>query len=238
LKPVSHRSFQTGRERVRLDLSILLPYVGFLATGALLTVEACALSLVGSFVLGATVAIARTSASRVTRRIAFIYVDLFRNIPFIVQLFFFYYGLPEIGIYLSAFATGVIALSIAGGAYASDAIRAGILAIDNGILEAAEVSGLGKRVIFTHIVLPIALRTSVRPLGSVLINLILTSSILSTITLNELTGQAKIVASDTFRPFEVYAALLIVYAALTYLVSIGINLLHRRLNRDMQEQVS
>ena len=70
-----------------------------------------------------------------------------------------------------------------------------------------------------------------------LINLILTSSILSTITLNELTGQAKIVASDTFRPFEVYAALLIVYAALTWLVSIGIGLLHRRLNRDMQEQV-
>ena len=77
-----------------------------------------------------------------------------------------------------------------------------------------------------------------RPLGSVLINMILTSSILSTITLNELTGQAKIVASDTFRPFEVYVVLLVVYAALTYLVSIGIGLLHRWLNRDMQERVN
>ena len=67
--------------------------------------------------------------------------------------------------------------------------------------------------------------------------MVLTSSILSTITLNELTGQAKIVASDTFRPFEVYAALLIVYAALTWLVSIGIGMLHRRLNRDMQAEV-
>ena len=86
--------------------------------------------------------------------------------------------------------------------------------------------------------LPIALRTSVRPLGSVLINMILTSSILSTITLNELTGQAKIVASDTFRPFEVYAVLLVVYAALTYLVSLGITLLHRRLNRDILGQVA
>jgi His/Glu/Gln/Arg/opine family amino acid ABC transporter permease subunit len=222
---------------MRLDLSILVPHLGFLAAGALLTIEACALALLGSFVLGATVAIARTSSSALARRIAFVYVDLFRNIPFIVQLFFFYYGLPEVGIYIDAFTTGVIALSIAGGAYASDAIRAGILAIDDGILEAAEVSGLSKRVIFTRIVLPIALRTAVRPLGSVLINLILTSSILSTITLNELTGQAKIVASDTFRPFEVYAALLIIYAALTYLVSISIGLLHRRLNRDMQEPV-
>ena len=222
---------------MRLDLSILVPYVGFLAQGALLTVWICALSLAGSFVVGAVVAIARTSASRLARRLAFAYVDLFRNIPFIVQLFFFYYGLPEIGIYIDALTTGVVALSIAGGAYASDAIRAGILAIDNGILEAAEVSGLSKRVVFTHIVLPIALRTSVRPLGSVLINMVLTSSILSTITVNELTGQAKIVASDTFRPFEVYAALLIVYAALTWLVSIGIGMLHRRLNRDMQAEV-
>lgn len=218
---------------MRLDLTILGPYLGFLGEGALLTAVICLLSLAGAVVLGMLVAIARTSQTAWIRRLAFIYVDVFRNIPFIVQLFFFYYGLPEIGIYIDAITTGVIALSIAGGAYASDAIRSGILAIDNGILEAAEVSGLSKRVTFTRIVLPIALRTSVRPLGSVLINMILTSSILSTITVNELTGQAKIVASDTFRPFEVYAVLLIVYAALTWLVSIGISRLHKRLNRDL-----
>src|SRR6185436_5313908 len=131
-----------------------------------------------------------------------------------------------------------VALSIAGGAYASDAIRAGILAIDNGIIEAAEVSGLPRHVIFTRIVLPIALRTSVRPLGSVLINMILTSSILSTITLNELTGNAKIVASDTFRPFEVYAVLLVAYAGLTWLLSLAIGALHRHLNRGMPAEVS
>jgi len=223
---------------LRLDLTILVPHLGFLGRGALLTAEACALSLLGSVLIGMAVAIARTSSTPWVRRVASAYVDLFRNIPFIVQLFFFYYGLPEIGLYLDAFTTGVIALSIAGGAYASDVLRAGILAIDNGILEAAEVSGLARRVIFTRIVLPIALRTSVRPLGSVLINMILTSSILSTITLNELTGQAKIVASDTFRPFEVYAVLLVAYATLTYLVSIGITLLHRALNRDTQPEVA
>jgi His/Glu/Gln/Arg/opine family amino acid ABC transporter permease subunit len=222
---------------VRIDLGILRPYVGFLAEGALLTAHICALALIAGVVLGMIVAIARTSQLRWVQWLAFAYVDLFRNIPFIVQLFFFYYGLPEIGIYIDAFTTGVIALSIAGGAYASDAIRAGILAIDNGIIEAAEVSGLPRRVIFLRIVLPIALRTSVRPLGSVLINMILTSSILSTITLNELTGNARIVTSETFRPFEVYVVLLVVYAALTYLVSIGVTLLHRWLNRDLQEQV-
>ncbi|MER9028571.1 amino acid ABC transporter permease [Mesorhizobium sp. M0674] len=222
---------------MHFDLSILLPHLGFLARGAELTAAACALSLVGSVVMGALVAIARTSASALLQRIAFVYVDLFRNVPFIVQLFFFYYGLPELGIYIDAFTTGVVALSIAGGAYASDIIRAGILAIDQGIIDAAEVSGLSRRKIFTRIVLPIALRTSVRPLGSVLINMILTSSILSTITLNELTGSAQIVVSQTYRPFEVYMVLLCAYAALTYLVSLGVTLLHRHLNRDMMEAV-
>jgi polar amino acid transport system permease protein/putative glutamine transport system permease protein len=221
---------------VRLDLTILIPHIGFFAEGALMTAEVCVLAIVGAVILGMLVAIARVSQARWLNWLAFAYVDLFRNIPFIVQLFFFYYGLPVVGIYLDAFTTGVIALSIAGGAYASDVIRAGILAIDNGILESAEVSGLPRWVTFRKIVLPIALRTSVRPLGSVLINMILTSSILSTITLNELTGNARIVASDTFRPFEVYVVLLVVYAALTYLVSIAITLLHRWLNRDLEER--
>lgn len=218
---------------MRFDPSILLPHLGFLAHGLLLTAAVCALALLGATVLGMAAAIARTSAAPWARRIAGAYVDAFRNVPFIVQLFFLYYGLPEIGVFLDSFTTGVVALSISGGAYASDAIRAGILAIDQGILDAAEVSGLSRRRAFTRIVLPIALRTAVRPLGSVLVNLILTSSILSTVSLNELTGQARIVASDTFRPFEVYAALLVAYAALTYLVSLGIALLHRRLTRDL-----
>ncbi len=217
---------------MKFDLTILAKHVPFLLEGAWLTFQACLLAVLGSLVLGLLVAMARTSASPLLNRASAVYVDLFRNIPFIVQLFFFYFGLPEIGIYIDAFTTGVIAMSIAGGAFTSDVIRSGILAIDPGIIEAAQVSGLKKSTIFRRIVMPIALRTSVRPLGSVFINLILTSSILSTITLNELTGSAKIVASQTFRPFEVYFVLLVVYATLTSLVSAAVGALHRRLNGD------
>lgn len=220
------------------DPSILWPHLGALQKGALMTAEVCGLAIVGSVVLGALVAIGRTSQVKAARWVALVYVDVFRNVPFLVQLFFFYYGLPEIGIYLDSFATGVVALSIAAGAYASDAIRSGILAIEPGVLEAAEVSGLPRRVIFTRIVLPIALRTSIRPLGSVLVNMILTSSVLSTISLNELTGTAKIVASDTFRPFEVYVVLLVAYATLTWAVSLAVNLLHRRMNRGLMKEVT
>ena len=214
------------------DPTILAPYLGDLAAGARLTALSCALALAGGLALGIVAALMRTAASPAARRAANAYVDIFRNVPFIVQLFFLFYGLPEIGIELDAFGTGILALSLAGGAFTSDAIRSGILAIEPGVLEAAQVSGLSRLTIYRRIVLPIALRTSVRPLGSVFVNLILTSSILSAITVNELTGSAKIVAADTFQPFEVYALLLLAYVTLTYLVSLSAGVLHRRLNRD------
>lgn len=216
---------------MQFDLTSLAPYLGDLAAGARLTALACALALAGSLVLGIIAALMRTAAMPAARRAAEIYVDIFRNVPFIVQLFFLFYGLPEIGIELSAFATGVLALSLAGGAFTSDTLRSGILAVEPGVLEAAQVSGLSRAAIYRRIVLPLALRTSVRPLGAVFVNLILTSSILSAITLNELTGAAKIVAADTFQPFEVYALLLVLYAVLTWMVSLSAGALHRRLNR-------
>lgn len=220
------------------DPLALAPYLGDFLAGARLTALACALALAGGLALGIVAALMRTAASPLARRSAGIYVDIFRNVPFIVQLFFLFYGLPEIGLELSAFNTGVLALALAGGAFTSDVIRSGILALEPGVLEAAQVSGLSRLAIYRRIVLPIALRTSIRPLGSVFINLILTSSILSAITINELTGSAKIVASDTFQPFEVYALLLLLYVAMTWLMSLAAGVLHRRLNRHLAESVA
>jgi polar amino acid transport system permease protein/putative glutamine transport system permease protein len=213
------------------DPTTLTPYLGDLAAGARLTALACALALAGGLALGIVAALMRSAASPLARRVAGVYADVFRNVPFIVQLFFLFYGLPEIGVALSAFATGVLALSLAGGAFTSDVIRSGILAVEPGVLEAAQVSGLSRLAIVRRIVLPIALRSAVRPLGSVFVNLILSSSILSAITINELTGSARIIASDTFQPFEVYALLLVLYAVMTWLVSLSAGALHRRLNR-------
>lgn len=216
---------------MNFDPTILTPYLPDLAAGARLTVLACLLAMAGGLALGLVVALMRTSSAALARRLAEGYTDVFRNVPFLVQLFFLFYGLPEIGLHLDAFATGVLGLTLAGAAFTSDVIRAGILAIEPGVIEAAQVSGLPRHVVYTRIVLPVALRTSLRPLSSVFVNLVLTSSILSAITVNELTGAAKIAASETFEPFEVYAMLLVAYAVLTYLVSLTAGLLHRRLNR-------
>jgi polar amino acid transport system permease protein/putative glutamine transport system permease protein len=210
---------------------IIEPNLHLFAKGFMLTMMACALAIIGSVLIGILVASLKTSPISGLRKLGSAYTELFRNVPFVVQLFFFFYGLPELGIYIGAFETGVLALSIVGGAFVADTIRSGILSIDRGIIESAEVFGLSRFEIFKSILLPIALRVSVRPMGAVLVNLILTSSILSTITVNELTGVSKIVAAETFRPFEVYFLLLVLYAALTFLVSQMVEFIHRRLNR-------
>lgn len=202
--------------------------------GFLITAEVSIISILGSFIVGLVIALMRVSQNRISRLFAFCYVDLFRNVPFIVLIFFAYYGLPETGIYIDAFWTGCLTLSIAVGAYVAETIRAGIINIDRGIIEAAKSFGFSRIQMYIKIILPIALTTSVRPLGSVFINLILTTSILSAITLGELTSVSKIIASETFQPFEVYVFLVFFYGILTFALSGLIAIWHRRLNRYKQ----
>lgn len=213
------------------NFSMMVEYLPAFAEGFLVTAKVSIISITGSFIIGTIIALMRVSANRILNGISLIYVDLFRNIPFIVLIFFGYYGLPEIGVYLDAFWTGCLVLSIAVGAYVGETLRAGIINVDRGVIEAAKSFGFSRTTIYRKIILPIALTTSVRPLGSVFINLILTTSILSAITLNELTGVSKIVASTTFRPFEVYVFLVFFYGVLTFILSGFIAVWHRQLNK-------
>lgn len=214
-----------------LDLSAITQYLPAFLEGFVVTAQVSIISIIGSFIIGIFIALMRVSSNKLLKAISHIYVDLFRNVPFIVLIFFGYFGLPEIGIYIDAFWTGCLVLSIAVGAYVGETIRAGILSIDKGIIEAAKSFGFSNMKTYRKIILPIALATSVRPLGSVFINLILTTSILSAITLNELTGASKIIASTTFRPFEVYVFLVFFYGVLTFMLSGLITLWHQRLNK-------
>ncbi|MDG1438953.1 MAG: amino acid ABC transporter permease [Emcibacteraceae bacterium] len=214
-----------------LDLSSMAQYLPAFVEGFWITAKVSILSIIGSFIIGIFIAIMRVSQNKVMNVVSGTYIDLFRNIPFIVLIFFGYYGLPEIDIYLDAFWTGCLVLSVAVGAYVGETLRAGILGIDKGIIEAAKSFGFSHAKIYFKIILPIALTTSIRPLGSVFINLILTTSILSAITLNELTGASKVIASTTFRPFEVYVFLVIFYGVLTFAISGLISMWHNRLNR-------
>ncbi len=214
-----------------LDPAVMMEYMPAFWDGFIVTAEVSILSIIGSFIIGLLIALLRISENKVCRFAALFYVDIFRNIPFLVLIFFAYYGLPEVGIYIDAFWTGCFTLSIAVAAYVAETIRAGIQNIDKGIIEAAKSFGFKRVQIYTKIILPIAITSSIRPLGSVFINLILTTSILSAITLGELTSASKIIASTTFRPFEVYMFLVIFYGVLTFALSAVIAGWHKYLNR-------
>ena len=213
----------------------LAPFAEMLWDGFLTTVAVSSASILGSFLLGTLVALAVTFGSAVTRRCARIYIETFRNVPFLVLVFFFYFGLPELGVFVNSFWTGAIALSIAVGAYVADVLSAGLKSIRPQIIEAATVYGFNQIQRVRFFLLPLALRIALKPLGSIFVNLILTTSILSTITLTELTSAAKIVASKTFSPFEVYFLLLVLYSLLTHFCVLLVHLFHLRATRHITD---
>ncbi len=221
---------RAGQDKMSF-LSDIGPFIPALWDGFLTTAAVSAASILGSFVVGTALAVVATYGGRIAAMAATIYIEAFRNISFLVLIFFFYFGLPELGIFISAFWTGVLVLSLAVGAYVADAISAGLTNVQGGVKDAATAFGLTTAQRIRLLELPLALRVSLRPLGSLFVNLILTTSILSTITLNELTNAAKIIASTTFRPFEVYFLLLILYSILTYLCSVIVHRMHVRANR-------
>ena len=215
------------------ELSDFIPYAVALWNGFTVTFFVSLIAILGSLVIGTLIALIITSGPRGAATLGRWYVELFRNIPFLVLIFFFYFGLPELGIFINSFWTGAMALSLAVGAYVADAVRSGISSIDRGIISASETFGFTRTQRIRYIILPLAFRVSLRPLGSIFINLILTTSLLSTITLNELTNSAKIIASTTFRPFEVYFILLVLYSLLTYACSAIVQTWHHRLTRNL-----
>jgi His/Glu/Gln/Arg/opine family amino acid ABC transporter permease subunit len=203
-------------------------------TTLIIAVSSIALSLIGGLLL----ALARESTSRPVRWLAVGYIDVFRNTPFVVQLFFFYYGLPEIGVRIDALTTGIIALSLSTSTNTAEAIRAGVASVQAGILEAAQAFGLSRLQQLRTIVLPLAFRFAIRPLGSIFVNLVLTTSVVSTITVNDLMSNAENLASETFRPFEVYVVVLVFYCAITFAVSALVNIVSSLWLRRSSERLA
>lgn len=148
----------------------------------------------------------RVYGNRVVRRLADTYVTLFRGIPLVVQLFIWYFGLPYIGIYLSPFASAVIGFSLCSGAYQSEYVRGALLSIKRGQLLAAQALGFTRMRTIVHIILPQAMRRALPGCGNEIIYLIKYSSLAYMITCIELTGEAKVLASHSFKFTEVFLA--------------------------------
>lgn len=193
----------------------ILPFLPEYFQGMLTTLQVSLLAFLGSLVLGTLGAVARRSQWRLLRIIATVYVEVIRNTPALVQIFIIFFGLPSFGIVLPALWAGAVALAINAGAYNTEIIRAGLAAVPRGQLEAATTLGLSKVSAFFSVIFPQAMRTVYPPIINEFIGIVLATSLLSVIGLNELTGVAQVVNAVTFATIGAFTVALIMYLILT-----------------------
>ena len=203
---------------------------GPLLFGLGVTLKISAVSLVLAFLIGLLTAVLRLSDLVMGRIIARSYLELVRNTPLLIQIFFIYFVLgPVLG--LDRFPAAVLALSLFEGAYASEIFRSGILAVEQGQIEAAASLGLNRYQIFRLIILPQAIRTILPPLTSQAISLVKDSALVSTIAIYDLTMQAQALISETFLTFEIWFTVAILYLVITVALSFFVAFLENRLKR-------
>ncbi|CAH0284276.1 polar amino acid ABC transporter permease [bacteria symbiont BFo1 of Frankliniella occidentalis] len=199
----------------QLNFPALWPYWPELISGLWVTIQLTVMATVGGVALGIFGAALRSGKPTVLSRIWGVYVELIRNTPFVVQLFFIVFGLPNLGLKLTAGEAALLAMLINLGAYSTEIIRAGIQVTPKGQWEAGRVLGLSRTQTFIRIVLPPSLKRIYPALVSQCIIVMLGSSVVSQVSYEELTFAANLIQSRTFLSFEVYLVTTLMYLALS-----------------------
>ncbi len=204
--------------RIELDFLAILSQWPILLKGVAWTLALTTISAAIGVVVGVACAWVRVNGSGWLKWVVGTYVELIRNTPFIVQLFFIYFGLPAAGVKLSAETASVIAMVVNLGAYATEIIRAGIEATPKGQIEAAMSLALNRMQTFTRVVLPPALKKVWPALVSQIIIVMLGSAVCGQISTEELSYAANLIQSRNFRAFEAFIVATLIYLTLSMLV--------------------
>jgi len=202
---------------MEFDFGAILVDWRMLAKGVAWTLGLTAIATVIGMVVGTLCAWARANGPAWLRWIVGAYVELIRNTPFIVQLFFIFFGLPAAGVKLTPEVASVIAMVLNLGAYATEIIRAGIESTPRGQIEAAQSLALNRVQVFTRVILPPALKKVWPAMVSQIIIVMLGSAVCSQISVEELSYAANLIQSRNFRAFEAFIVATAVYLALSVL---------------------
>lgn len=223
-KVVQRKSVSTIREWPK--------YLPLLLRGAITTIEISVLAMALAVVVGLVLVLMRLYAIAPLQWFAKAYVEVFRGTPLLIQLFLIYYGLPELGIRLDAFVAAILGLGLNYAASEAENYRAGIQAIPHGQSEAALALGMGRRQSLKHIILPQAFRLVIPPMTNDFIAMFKDSSIVSVITMVELTKVYGMLAMSTYDYIGLGLMTAAIYFALSYPASIFANNLEKRLRYD------
>lgn len=210
------------------SLVLLSDYLPGFAETTLLVVELALASILVSWACGLAAALAQESPSRALDRSARSYIWFVRGTPTLIQIFLVYFGLPQLGLRMSPYVAGVLALGINSGAFVAEIIRSGLNAVPKHQRESARALGMRWPQEMRLVVLPQVVRITLPALTNEAITLLKNTSLLSTITVMELTLFSQMAIARTFRPFEFLIAAALIYLALTTVLSTSAGALERR----------
>jgi His/Glu/Gln/Arg/opine family amino acid ABC transporter permease subunit len=211
------------------DWHVVWYAVPYLAAGAVVTLELSALGMLFGTTIGVVAGLLSLSDYRLLRGIVRAYVYFVRGTPALVQVFLVYFAMPQLGLELSAFWSGVVALSFNAGGFIAEIVRSGLQSIDAGQTEAAKSIGMTNRQAILFILLPQSLRRITPPLTNEVITLVKSSSLLSVISISELTRSAQAIIAAKFTPFELYAELAVFYLVIISILAKASEYVERRL---------
>ena len=199
-----------------IDILYFIEISPALLNATLVTIRIAVLGYILAFILGLFFAIIRITGNIYIVKILLLFTEFVRLTPLLVQLFFFYYVLPEVGIKLPAEPTGILVLGLHYSTYIAEVFRTGILAVSLGQWEASKVLGLPIIIKWCKIILPQSIRPMIPALGNYLIQLFKEVPLLSTITVYELLNTANLIAGQTFRYFEVLSLVALLFFLISY----------------------
>jgi polar amino acid transport system permease protein len=198
------------------SLEDVFNFLPSLLQGAVITIAVSLLAFALALLFGLVFGIARISRVAPVRGVAACYIQFIRGTPLLLQLFFIYYVLPYVGIVLSPFVSGVIGLTMNYAAYMAEVFRSGIQAIPKGQWEAGSSVGMSRALLMRRIILPQAIRIIVPALGNFFVSIFKDSALVSVITLRDLMFSGQLLASATYKHFEIFTMVAVIYFLISY----------------------
>lgn len=208
-------------------------FVPGLVSGAALTVQITLLGCLLAVVMGVLAALARLYGPAPLRWLATVYVEIFRGTSALVQLFWMFFVLPQFGILLDAFLVAVLTLGLNVGAYGSEVVRGAILSVVRGQWEAATALNMTRAQMLRRIILPQAVVAMIPPWGNLFIELLKATSLVSLITLSDLTFRAQQMNQTTLATIPIFTLVILIYLAMSLTLTIGMRLLEQRASRGL-----
>ena len=216
-----------------MDFNFIIEELPYLLQGCVMTIQLTVITLILGTFLGIVLAFCKISKIKVVNIFATFYTWIFRGTPLLLQLYFFYYALPHMGITLTPFTAAILGLSLNCGAYMAEIIRGGIIAIDKGQFEASKALGFTYFQTMRKIILPQTVRIIIPPVGNEFIAILKDTSLVSVISMAELMRKSSLIASSTFKYSEIYFSAACIYLLLTTVFTTGFSLLRKEIIIDM-----